>query len=164
MKNTFFGEGNIGRDPVLKYVPVKGVQKPVLEFDVRISYDKLNSESGEYEDNGGFWASVSYWGKRAESANKILKKGVLVFVVGEISQDEYVATKGEREGQTISVINVSATHVGLSLLGIESVNFSPRKNKAALQGQNADAFGYDNPDDREARRQTEAEYLEASGR
>lgn len=164
MKNTFFGEGNIGRDPVLKYVPVKGVQKPVLEFDVRISYDKLNSESGEYEDNGGFWASVSYWGKRAESANKILKTGVRVFVVGEISQDEYVATKGEREGQTISVINVSATHVGLSLLGIESVNFSPRKIKAAPQGQNADAFGYGNPDDQEAQRQTEAEYLEASGR
>src|SRR5690606_19287066 len=115
MKNFFFGEGNIGRDPILKYVPVKGVQKPVLEFDMRVTYDRLNQDSGEYEDNGGFWASVSFWGKRAEAANKILKSGVRVFVIGEISQDEFVASKGEREGQTICVTNVSASHVGLSL-------------------------------------------------
>lgn len=164
MKNTFFGEGNIGRDPVLKYVPVKGAQKPVLEFDVRISYDKLNSETGEYEDNGGFWVSVSYWGKRAESANKILKSGVRVFVMGEISQDEFVASKGEREGQTITVINVSATHVGLSLLGIESVNFSARKNKAPGQDQHSFVPGDNNSADLDAQRQTEAEYLAASGR
>lgn len=164
MKNTFFGEGNIGRDPVLKYVPVKGVQKPVLEFDVRISYDKQNSETGEYEDNGGFWVSVSYWGKRAESANKILKSGVRVFVMGEISQDEFVATKGERIGQTITAVNVSATHVGLSLLGIESVNFSARKNKTAPQGQHNVVPGDNNSADLDAQRQTEAEYLAASGR
>lgn len=160
MKNTFFGEGNIGRDPVLKYVPVKGEQKPVLEFDVRISYDKFNSASGQYEDNGGFWVSVSYWGKRAEAANKILKSGVRVFVMGEISQDEFIATKGEREGQTIAVINVSATHVGLSLLGIESVNFSARKNK----GQHSTIPSGDDTADLDAQRQTEAEYLAASGR
>lgn len=129
MKNFFFGEGNIGRDPILKYVPVKGVQKPVLEFDMRVSYDRQNPETGDYEDNGGFWASVSFWGKRAEAANKILKSGVRVFVIGEISQDEFVASKGEREGQTISVTNVSASHVGLSLLGVESINLTPRKNK-----------------------------------
>lgn len=129
MKTTFVGEGNIGLDPVLKYVPVQGVQKPVLEFDVRIAYDKLNTETGEYEDNGGFWIAVSYWGKRAETANKILKSGVRVIVVGEISQDEFVASKGDRVGQTITVINVSATHIGLSSLGIDSVNFTPRRKR-----------------------------------
>lgn len=138
MKNFFFGEGNIGRDPILKYVPVKGAQKPVVEFDVRFSYDKLNAETGEYEDNGGFWASVSFWGKRAESAHKILKSGVRVFVIGEQSQEEFIATKGERIGQTLTATNISASHIGLSLLGIDSVNFSPRKTKLIPAGTGED--------------------------
>lgn len=134
MKNFFYGEGNIGRDPILKYVSVKGVQKPVVEFDVRFSYDKLNAETGEYEDNGGFWASVNFWGKRAESAHKILKSGVRVYVIGEQSQEEFIATKGERIGQTLTATNISASHIGLSLLGIDSVNFSPRKTKSFSAG------------------------------
>lgn len=137
MKNFFFGEGNLGHDPILKYVPVKGSQKAVLEFYVRISYDKQNTETGEYEDNGGFWASVSYWGKRAEAANKILKSGMRVFVIGEISQDDYVASKGEREGQVVTATNVTASHVGLSLLGIDTVTVTARKNKALSTLENA---------------------------
>ena len=163
MKNFFFGEGNIGRDPVLKYVPVKGVQKPVLEFDVRISYDKQNAETGEYEDNGGFWTTVSYWGKRAEAANKILRSGVRVFVIGETSQDDFVATKGEREGQTITVTNVTASHIGLSILGIDSVNFSARKNKRLpLDSENQNGARNDSDADSLP---TEAEYYsQQSGR
>jgi single-strand DNA-binding protein len=130
MKNFFFDEGNIGRDPVLKYVPIKGEQKAVLEFDVRFPIEKQNSGTGEYEDSGGFWGTVSYWGKRAEAANKILKSGVRVIVIGEISQDEFIVSKGEREGQIATAINISASHVGLSLLGIESITLTPRKNKS----------------------------------
>lgn len=163
MKNFFFGEGNIGRDPVLKYVPVKGVQKPVLEFDVRISYDKQNAETGEYEDNGGFWTTVSYWGKRAEAANKILRSGVRVFVIGETSQDDFVATKGEREGQTITVTNVTASHIGLSILGIDSVNFSARKIKR-LPVDSGNPDGASNDSDSDSL-QTQAEYYsQQSGR
>lgn len=162
MKNFFFGEGNIGRDPVLKYVSVKGVQKPVVEFDVRFSYDKLNAETGEYEDNGGFWASVRFWGKRAESAFKILRSGVRVFVIGEQSQEEFVATKGERVGQVLTTTNISASHVGLSLLGIDSVNFTPRKTKPQSAGAGDDAaIGTDGSVDSA---NTEAEYYAQSGR
>lgn len=163
MKNFFFGEGNIGRDPVLKYVSVKGVQKPVVEFDVRFSYDKLNAETGEYEDNGGFWASVSFWGKRAETAYKILKSGVRVFVIGEQSQEEFIATKGERVGQTLTATNISASHIGLSLLGIDSVNFTPRKTKSLPASTGDDtAIDAENSVDNS---QTQAEYYaQQSGR
>lgn len=163
MKNFFFGEGNIGREPVLKYVSVKGVQKPVVEFDIRFSYDKLNAETGEYEDNGGFWASVSFWGKRAESAYKILKSGVRVFVIGEQSQEEFIATKGERIGQTLTATNISASHIGLSLLGIDSVNFSSRKTKSLPAGT-GDETGIDT-DSSVDNSQTQAEYYaEQTGR
>ena len=163
MKNFFYGEGNIGRDPILKYVSVKGVQKPVVEFDVRFSYDKLNTETGEYEDNGGFWASVNFWGKRAESAYKILKSGVRVFVIGEQSQEEFIATKGERIGQTLTATNISASHIGLSLLGIDSVNFSSRKTNPLPAGT-GDETGIDT-DSSVDNSQTQAEYYaEQTGR
>lgn len=151
MKNFFFAEGNIGRDPVLKYVPVKGESKAVLEMSVRFSFDKLDSVSGEYKDNGGFWGTVSYWGKRAEAAHKTLRAGVRVFVVGEQSQEEYIASKGEREGQVVTTTNINATHIGLSLLGIESVVFSPRRNRSSLGGDQSAGMGADNGD-------AEAEY------
>lgn len=129
-RNRFAAEGNIGRDPVLKYVPVKGEQKPVIEFDVRFAFDKINPQTGQYEDNGGFWATVTYWGKRAEHANTILRAGIRVYVEGELSQDEFIASKGERAGQVLTANHITADFVGLSLLGIESVNFTQRKNKA----------------------------------
>lgn len=128
-RNQFASEGNIGRDPVLKYVPVKGEQKPVIEFDVRFVFDKINQQTGQYEDNGGFWATVTYWGKRAEHANTILRSGIRVYVEGELSQDEFIASKGERAGQVLTANHITADFVGLSLLGIESVNFTQRKNK-----------------------------------
>ncbi len=129
-RNRFAGEGNIGRDPVLKYIPVKGEQKPVIEFDVRFPFQKLNQQTGQYEDVGGFWATVAYWGKRAEHANTILRAGTRVYVEGEQSQEEFVASKGERAGQVLTANHITADFVGLSLLGIESVNFTPRKNRS----------------------------------
>ena len=134
---------------------------------MRFSYDKLNAESGEYEDNGGFWASVSFWGKRAESANKILKSGVRVFVIGEQSQDEFIATKGERTGQVLTSTNISASHVGLSLLGIDSVNFTPRKTKPLPAGTatGTGADGVTDTDGSVDNTRTEAEYYaQQSGR
>lgn len=158
MRNYFASEGNIGRDPVLKYVPVKGEQKPVLEFDVRFQFEKVNTQSGEFEDRGGFWATVTYWGKRAEHANKILRSGVRVYVEGELSQEEFVATKGERAGQVLTNNNIVASFIGLSLLGIESVQFSPRKNRAL--GTDADDYiPQDNPAEADYD-QTQAEYYE----
>ncbi len=161
-RNFYASEGNIGRDPVLKYVPVKGEQKPVLEFDVRFQYDRVNTQTGEFEDRGGFWARVSYWGKRAEHANKILKSGVRVYVEGELSQEEFVASKGDRAGEVLTATNLNASFVGLSLLGIESVTFSQRKNRqpgtpGATGADHDDPAAYAAPED-SGYDQTQADY------
>lgn len=149
-RNYFASEGNIGRDPVLKYVPVKGEQKPVLEFDVKFQYDRVNTQTGEFEDRGGFWATVTYWGKRAEHANRILKSGMRVWVEGEMSQEEYVATKGERAGQVMTATNISASFIGLSLLGIESVTLAPRKNRPGAGANGGpEGSGTDSYDERD---------------
>jgi single-strand DNA-binding protein len=152
LKNFFCAEGNIGRSPVLKYVPMKGTdeKKPVIEFDVRFNFDKLNKETGAYEDSGGFWATVEFWGKRAERYNNLLVGGARVLIVGEQSQENFIATKGDRIGQTLTANRITASHIGLVLLGIDSINYSPRKNKSPDQsaytpsGSESQSFGHAN--------------------
>lgn len=131
MRNFFCSEGNLGRTPTLKIVPVQNSceQKSVLEFDVRFSFDKLNKQTGEYENSGGFWATVEFWGARAEGYNQLLRAGARVLVVGELSQEEYIASKGARAGQKISTNRITAQHIGLVLLGVESIQWSKSKNK-----------------------------------
>jgi single-strand DNA-binding protein len=143
MKNFFCNEGNLGRDPVLKMVPTgkDGEQKAVLEFDARFNFDKLNKQTGAYEDSGGFWATVSFWGKRAERYNKHLRGGARVLVVGELSQEEYIASKGERAGQLVTANHITAHQIGLVLLGVDSVVFSA-KHKGEARPGNPDADSY----------------------
>ncbi len=147
MQNMFIGEGNLGSSPTLKYVPVgEGQeQKPVVEFDVRFNYQKRNKDSGDFEDNGGFWGRVELWGKRAEHISKHLVKGCRVVVAGEYVQRPYVATKGEREGQQVISNEIKASFVGLSLMGIESVVFEKR-NKPEQAEQAAPGTAEPMPD------------------
>lgn len=137
MQNIFVNEGNLGSDPVLKYVPVaKGngtENKAVVELDIYCSVQKINKK-GEYEDLGGLWAKVQLWGKRAEYLNKHLKKGCRVLVVGEYAQHWYTASKGEKAGQEVPSNEIIASHIGLVLLGVESVIFENRKAKTASNG------------------------------
>lgn len=151
MQNFFIGEGNLGNNPTLKYVPLKNgtEQKPVLSFDAKFNVQRLNKSTGAYEDTGGFWATVEFWGKRAELYNKILKQGCRVIVAGEKSQDSFIATKGERVGQSITTNTITASFLGLSLLGVESVVFEPRKAKVGNMAtgeiaQTSDAYQYAN--------------------
>lgn len=129
MRNIFVDEGNLGADPVLKYVPVttpNGTeQRPVLELNVR--FDVQKKKNGAYEDVGGFWATVSQWGKLAEINHQFLKSGCRILVVGEQSEQEYIVQKGERAGQTATSKHIDASYIALVLLGVDDVIFSKRK-------------------------------------
>lgn len=146
MSNFFAAEGNLGNKPTLKYVPIKNSneQKAVLEFDARFNVDKINKATGTYEDTGGFWATVEFWGKRAEHYNNLLQQGTRVLVVGRLSQGEFIATKGDREGERITTNTITADHIGLVLLGVESITYSPRKNKAGDAQHQSDSFEHAN--------------------
>ena len=136
MQNIFVNEGNLGSDPLLKYVPVakgNGTEpKAVVEFDIYSGVQKINKK-GEYEDLGGFWAKIQFWGKRAEHLSKHLKKGCRVLVVGEYAQHRYTASKGEKAGQETLSNEITASHIGLVLLGVESVVFENRKTKTLVE-------------------------------
>ena len=134
MQNIFISEGNLGSSPTLKYVPVGETQeqKPVVELDVRFDHQRRNRQTGDYEDTGGFWGRVQLWGKRAEYLNQHLVTGCRVLVVGEYNQEPYVATKGARQGQEVISNQIRASHIGLILLGVESVVFTQRSKPESV--------------------------------
>lgn len=129
MQNIFIDEGNLGFDPSLKYVSVKTAtgteQRAVVELQVR--FDVKKNEGGDFKDVAGFWAKVTQWGKRAEYLAEHLKKGCRILVVGEMSQHAYVVQKGERKGQDATAIEIEASHIGVILLGVETIVFADKK-------------------------------------
>jgi single-strand DNA-binding protein len=131
MQNLFIDEGNLGADPVLKYVSVNTAngseQRAVMELQVR--FDVRKKRGDVYEDVGGFWARVTQWGKRAELNHQFLVKGCRVLVVGELSQHAYIIQKGERMGQPDDALDIDAEHIALVLLGIDEIVYQEKMEK-----------------------------------
>jgi len=85
------------------------------------------------------------WGRQAESLHRLLKKGARVLVMGSIQDNSFVATKGDREGQTIPGMLVNAQNIALSPLGIESIVYTQKETEgesqasASMSAPNTDA-------------------------
>lgn len=126
--SNFVGEGNIGRME-LRRVPVgNGEQKPVLNLSVRVNVDRpVDSESGErsWEDRGGRWFIVEYWGKRAQMAETALQVGARIIFGGELSRDEFPSR--DNPEQMILVDKVRADWISISPICIESVQYKSKK-------------------------------------
>jgi single-strand DNA-binding protein len=119
MSNEFKGTGNLGDNPSLKYVKVKGEDKPVVEM--RIFFDEYKPDgNGGFEQSGGFWMNASLWGQRAEQVAKLLRKGARIHVSGRLSEQEW----DDREtGETRKAMHLSADDVFVSLGRVENITF-----------------------------------------
>ena len=74
--------GALGRDPQMRYTP-NG--RPVTDFSMATS-DKWTGQDGQAQERTIWWR-VTVWGKDAENANQILKKGSKVLVEGRMAPD-----------------------------------------------------------------------------
>ncbi len=126
MQNIFAQEGNLGRSPELIDVPTDDGPIKKLKLSVRFPYNVKNQTTGQFEDSKGFWTTVEMWGRQAEKLHALLQKGTRIFVMGTIQDNSFVATKGDREGQTIPAMLVNAQNIALSPLGIESVTYTQK--------------------------------------
>lgn len=134
MQNFFYSEGNAGSNFELKTIPGQdGNEYRVLNFSLRCPVES-KTDNG-YEDTGGFWVNIEYWGARAEMTHKLLKKGVRLVVVGTMSTDSFVASKGEHVGETITVTRVKADNISFSPLGIENIAYA---TKASPENETAE--------------------------
>ncbi|MDD5395370.1 MAG: single-stranded DNA-binding protein [Thiothrix sp.] len=119
MGNRFEGRGNLGNDPVLKFVEVAGGEKRAV-CELRVYFDRQVKDGDNWKEQGGFWLNVSYWGKRGEQAGKLLVKGCRVSVVGMLVQESWA---DKETGEEKSRLVLEADSVDLDLLRVESVRF-----------------------------------------
>jgi single-strand DNA-binding protein len=90
--------GRLGRDPELKFT---GAGQAVCTFSIATdeSYKDRNGEKVKKAE----WHHIVIWGKPAENAGKILKRGALVALEGKIQSREY-----EKDEQKRTVFEIVA--------------------------------------------------------
>ena len=92
--------GRLGKDPVVRRLDNgRGVANGTLATNDHYTKDGQRLESTE-------WHNLEMWDKQAETAEKYLKKGSLLYVEGKIRTDRYTDAEGqERQTRKIRVNN-----------------------------------------------------------
>ena len=84
--------GNVGKDPVVRYFD-KGVTKATFPLATSESYTNQQGESITSTE----WHNIVLWRALAEVAEKTIKKGAQVYVVGKIKTRSYVDKDGNNK-------------------------------------------------------------------
>ena len=84
--------GNVGKDPVIRYFD-KGVAKVTFPLATSESY---NNQQGETITSTE-WHNIVLWRALAEVAEKTVKKGAQVYIVGKIKTRSYVDKDGNNK-------------------------------------------------------------------
>ena len=92
--------GRLGSDPELKFLPN---DTAVAKITVATS-ESYKDKSGEWK-NITDWHNVIFWRQSAENANKILKKGDLVEIVGKSKTRKY-RKDGEDSDRYVTEVHV----------------------------------------------------------
>jgi single-strand DNA-binding protein len=84
--------GNVGKDPVIRYFD-KGVAKVTFPLATSESYTNQQGETITSTE----WHNIVLWRALAEVAEKTVKKGSQVYIVGKIKTRSYVDKDGNNK-------------------------------------------------------------------
>lgn len=130
MANFFVGDGNLADAPRLNTIEVDGEERTVANMRLFINRHRKNVD-GKYEDRGGFWLNASCWGQKAREAGRLLQKGALIKVEGELEQQKWIDDEGnERTGLTLNIRDWS-----LLPFRLEEVSYKNRSDAAGSEGR-----------------------------
>lgn len=90
--NKIFLIGNLGRDPEKRYTP-NGQAVTSVTLATTFRWKDKSDQFQEKTD----WHNLVIWGKQAETAKDILKKGDQVFVEGRIQNRSYDDRNGNKK-------------------------------------------------------------------
>lgn len=102
--------GNVGKDPVVRYFD-KGLVKAAFPLATSESYKNAEGETITVTE----WHNIVFWRALAEVAEKTVKKGTQVYVVGKIKTRSYVDKEGNNKyiteilGDTLMVLDKKQT-------------------------------------------------------
>ncbi len=84
--------GNVGKDPVIRYFD-KGVAKVTFPLATSESYTNQQGETITTTE----WHNIVLWRAMAEVAEKTVKKGSQLYIVGKIKTRSYVDKDGNNK-------------------------------------------------------------------
>src|SRR5512137_844125 len=84
--------GNVGKDPVVRYFD-KGVAKTTFPLATSETYTNQQGETITSTE----WHNIVLWRALAEVAEKTVKKGTQVYIVGKIKTRSYVDKDGNNK-------------------------------------------------------------------
>ena len=84
--------GNVGKDPVIRYFD-KGVSKVTFPLATSESYTNQQGETITTTE----WHNIVLWRAMAEVAEKTVKKGSQLYIVGKIKTRSYVDKDGNNK-------------------------------------------------------------------
>jgi single-strand DNA-binding protein len=84
--------GNVGKDPVIRYFD-KGVAKATFPLATSETYTNQQGETITSTE----WHNIVLWRALAEVAEKTVKKGTQVYIVGKIKTRSYVDKDGNNK-------------------------------------------------------------------
>ena len=87
--------GRLTKDPELKYI---GTGTAILKFNIAVN--KSYKKNDEWVNKVSYF-SITVWGKRAEELSKLLNKGQEVLVIGELEQNTWDDTSGNKKSKII---------------------------------------------------------------
>ena len=124
MSTRFVGAGNLGAAPVTRTVEVDGESRSVT--DMRVYFDRrIPQDDGTFAEEGGFWLTVSTWGRLAESCARVLRKGMRVRVEGRAREHGWDSEDGPR-----TELRLTADRLALELAQLEGVTVRAREQTA----------------------------------
>ena len=106
MINKVILVGNLGKDPEVKHFEGSGA---VAKFSVATNENYRDKKSGEWQTQTE-WHNVVVWNAAAERAERILKKGMQVYIEGKLTHRKYQDQNGndkyitEVVGRTLRIL------------------------------------------------------------
>ena len=122
--------GNLGDDPRCGVTQDRnGEPLHWISFSMRQPHWTKN-DRGEFVDSGGFWMNVSWFGKKAETAGRLLKKGAAVVVIGDLHAEIWV---DKDTGEQKAGFKVNADEVAFDMRSLADVTYRQRSAERGPQ-------------------------------
>lgn len=129
--NTILVIGRVGRDPETRTI---NTGRAVTKFSLAVNRPVKDKQGNAITD----WFNVELWGKQADLAGELVRKGALISVAGACQIDEYT----DRDGNKQRAVKINAD--GFQLLG--GRDDQERQGGDRTPRTQAQGFGYDDDD------------------
>lgn len=87
--------GNLGKDPELRYLE-GNIPKARFSLATTEVYKDKAGNRGEHTE----WHNIVLWRGLAENAEKLLKKGMQVYIEGKLQTNQWTDKEGNKKNQT----------------------------------------------------------------